>query len=441
MKKKTERKITDREITIHKITGRKITAIALAGCLAGGAVLCGCGGEGANLGAGKKPVELTADAGSSSASICTDGAEDGVTSAVDFSYQLFKENLAETNPVMSPVSAYFAMSMVGAGAKGDTQAEFHNVFGEDMIDVSGNLMGKLPAAGENLRVNIANSAWVDDNLAADDTWLEVVKGVYKGEVYQMPLTSAMEPINQWVSDKTEGLIDSILDEPLNGEARLAVINAIYFNGKWMYTFEPEATSPETFYMEGGKSTDIDMMHSYGVYFQYLKGAGFDGVVMPYQDGDYAFVAVKPTEGQSVRQMYEGLDMGQMADMIANSQNELVNIKLPKFEVEYDKVLNQDFINMGVKTAFEAGKADLSGLGTSDDGLPLFISLVRQKAVLKVDEEGTEAAAVTSVIVECGSAMPVDEPIDVFFDEPFFYMVYDTGANVPLFMGIFEEPIE
>lgn len=419
---------------MNKYKMKAVCVVALAGCLAGGLLLAGCSGLGG------KPTELTKNQGSSSVIVCTDGVQEGDTSAEDFSYQLFKGNLSETNPVMSPVSAYFAMSMVGAGANGQTRDEFHQVFGEDMVDVSGELMATLPVKGENLVVNIANSAWVDDNLVADEMWLGIVTDFYDGEVYQIPLTNAMDPINDWAAEKTEGMIKGILDQPLSPDARLAVLNAIYFNGKWQNPFEPEATTVDVFTTEDG-TVDVDMMYAFYEDQQYIDAEGLDGVVLPYLDGNYAFVAMKPTDGTSVREMYEGLTMTQIAELVKGAEPRLLNLKLPKFEVEYDKILNEDFIQMGVKTAFEAGEADFSGLGTSDDGLPMFISLVRQKAVIKVDEEGTEAAAVTAVIVECGSAMPVDEPIDVFFDEPFFYMIYDTETQMPLFMGIFDEPVE
>lgn len=411
---------------------KRLLVVGLIGSMLGVSLLGGCGSQG-------QPEELTQDV--PQVVVCTDGAQTDAGTVADFSYKLFAENLTETNPVMSPVSAYFAMSMVGAGAGGETREEFQTVFGDGMIDVSGQLMEELAVDKENIVVNIANSAWVDDNLLAEEEWLSIVSSYYKGDVYKTDLTGAMGDINRWAEEKTEGLIDAILDEPLNEEARLAVLNAIYFNADWQNPFEPESTTTDVFTKEDKTTADVDMMRAYGEYYDYFVGDGFDGVVLPYRDSEYAFVAMKPTGGQTVRQMYEGLTMERVAELAGTTETRLMNLKLPKFEVEYDKILNEDFINLGVKTAFEAGAADFSGLGSSDDELPLFISLVRQKAVIKVDEEGTEAAAVTAVAVECGAAMPVDEPLDVFFDEPFFYMIYDKNTEVPLFMGIFDEPVE
>lgn len=410
---------------------RKVSALLSAGCVIAGMVLCGCDGT------GQAPKKLTKE---SNEVICMDGVSQDDTSVWDFSWNLFQQNLTETNPVMSPVSAYFAMSMTGAGAKGQTREEFHHVFGQNMINISGDLMQKLPAAEENLQVKIANSVWVDEDLEAKEQWLDLVSDLYKGEVYQIPLTSAMKPVNEWVEEQTEGLIDSILNEPPDELARLLLVNAIYFNGKWETPFAPEATGKDLFTKEDQRTVNVDMMRSYGSFIAHIRGQGVDGVVLPYLDGDYAFVAIKPTRGQTIREAYANLSPEQIRQMMAESETVLMNLKLPKFEVEYDKILNEDFIQMGLPSAFESGKADLSDIGTSKDGLSLFISLVRQKAVIKVDEEGTEAAAVTAVVCEAGGAMPVEEPIDMFFDEPFFYMIYDTETEVPLFMGIFEEPI-
>ena len=118
----------------------------------------------------------------------------------------------------------------------------------------------------------------------------------------------------------------------------------------------------------------------------------------------------------------------------------IKLKIPKFEVEFDKKINETLQNMGLRLAFDDTKADFTGIGYTENGLPLYISLVRQKAVVKLDEEGTEAAAVTMVVMnECTSAMPVEQPIEVFFDEPFLYMIMDKESRTPLFIGVMDDP--
>ncbi len=401
-----------------------------------GSILGGCG----SLGPGIGVEELTKNP---KAVVCladVDADEDIVNA---FSYALFSQNIDETNPVMSPVSAYLAMSMVGSGAKGKTAEEFQTVFGDGMTILSSELMDQLPVDEENMVVNIANSAWIDSDLEADEAWTATVDEYYKSEVYRTELAGAktMGAINNWVKDKTEGLIDSILDQPLKDLARLAVINAIYFDGKWVTPFKQETTRTEDFIKADGSRVKTDMMNSYFTYFPYLKNDTMDGVILPYRQSSYVFIALKPTGGQTVRQMYESLTPKTLKELLEGQQETMMNIKLPKFSVEYDKILNEDFIDMGLTTAFSPDKADFSGVGTSTDGLPLYIEMVRQKAVIIVDEEGTQAAAVTAAIMEAGGAMSLDEPIEVFFDQPFMYMVYDTQTQIPLFVGILDEPVK
>ncbi|MBQ8662250.1 MAG: serpin family protein [Eubacterium sp.] len=414
---------------------RVFVVMSLIACLTAGSVLGGCG-SGTDL-PGRGVTELTDDPKSV---VCLAESETDLDAVKDFSLVLFAESLGETNPVLSPVSAYLAMSMTGAGAAGETAEEFQTVFGERMVQNADTLMDALPEDEETLVVNIANSAWIDDDFTAREDWIALVSEYFESEVFQTNLPGAMKSINSWVEDKTEGLIDSILSEPLSEDARLVLMNAIYFNGKWVTPFEPSATREDVFTKEDGTVIQADMMQAYMTYFPYIKNETMDGVVLPYREGNYVFVAVKPTAGQTVRELYASLTVEKLEAMLEGQEDTFMNLKLPKFQVEYDRVLNEDFINMGLPSAFISGKADFSGLGTSADGLPINIDFVRQKAAVIVDEEGTEAAAVTAVVDEAGSAMPLDEPIEVFFDEPFLYMIYDTETEIPLFMGILDAPL-
>lgn len=413
---------------------RLVIASGLVASLVAGSVLGGCGSTTPGIGVD----ELTKDP---QAVVCLADVETDEDVVNTFSYELFSKNLDKTNPVMSPVSAYLAMSMVGIGAEGKTGEEFQSVLGEGMTLVSDELMQKLPVDKENMVVNIANSAWVDEELAADEVWTATVAEYFKSEIYQTELagTKTMGVINGWVEDKTEGLIDAILSEPLTDDARLAVINAIYFNGKWETPFTAESTKQEPFIKGDGSKVTVDMMNGFFEYFPYYKNDTMEGVALPYLEDSYVFLAMKPTAGQTVRELYEGLTPKMLEEMLEGQEETLMNLKLPKFRVEYSKELNEDLADMGLSTAFSPAKANFSGLGTSVDGNPLFIDKVLQKAIIIVDEKGTEAAAVTVATVDCGSAMPVDEPIEVYFDEPFLYMIYDTDTEVPLFMGILDDP--
>ena len=369
-----------------------------------------------------------------------------------FSHRLLGENINEINPVLSPVSAYLAMGMVGLGAAGDTLAEFQAVMGADMHEVSDGLMQALPAQPgpladgsgreSKLHISLANSVWVDDEMEPLQSWLNDVSGIYGAKAYRADLSTngTKNQINDWIEEETQGLIKKFLTEPLDAETRLALFNTIYFYGEWQYKFDATSTYKDTFTKEDGTELQVDMMHENQCSRTYVKQDDFDGVVLPYRDGNMAFVALKPTAGQTVREMYAGLTEETLTEILSVEDTTLINLKLPKFEVTFDKSLNETLQNMGIVKAFDDGAADFSGLGTTTSGKDLYISLVRQKAVVKLDEEGTEAAAVTMVaMMESAMAESPKQPVNVYFDEPFLYMIVDTEEEVPLFMGIMDSP--
>lgn len=370
------------------------------------------------------------------------------TAVWDFSYRMLQENISDTNPVLSPISAYLALGMVGIGANGDTLTEFENTMGQSFQGTSANIMQATPnwmQANEDdkvLPLSVANSVWVDETMNPEETWLSKVNDTFTAEVYQGILSSETikRDINKWVEKKTNSLIKEFLSEPLDADAKMALFNTIYFKGDWVNEFEKNSTYKEDFTTTSAGVKQVEMMHDYGRNEFYLKNDKMDGVVMDYQNGSMAMVMLKPTAGQSVRELYESLTYEELTSLLDSGTIENINLKVPKFEVEFDKELNETLQNMGIRQAFDSEQADFTGIGFTDNGLPLYISLVRQKAVVKLDEEGTEAAAVTMVVMnECTSARPVEEPIDVFFDEPFLYMIMDMESKTPLFMGLMDDP--
>ncbi len=369
-----------------------------------------------------------------------------------FSHRLLSENISNTNPVLSPASAYLALGMVASGAEGETLNEFKNVMGSGLQLTAQNMMLDIPnwinteeaqKYEKDSKLLVANSVWVDETMKPSADWLETVTNVYQAETYQGELSSAgvQKDINNWVEKKTNSLIKNFLDEPLPTDTMLALFNTIYFKGNWQSEFEKMSTRKSDFETENGV-VQTDMMSDYGRHEFYIGNERMDGVVMDYRYGTMAMVALKPTAGQTVREMYQELTCEEVNGLLDSGESRPVHLKLPKFEVEFDQVLNDSLISMGLKRAFDGSLAQFGGLGLSENGNGLCIDLVRQKAVVKVDEEGTEAAAVTEVVMVEGAAMePSEPPKEVFFDEPFFYMIMDTESRTPLFMGILDNPAE
>lgn len=382
-------------------------------------------------------------------SVCIDYVIESYENVQKFGYDLFLQHINDQNPVLSPVSVYLALSLAGCGADGSTRDEFYNVLGNDMMALSDDMMNRFGAAGDQLKLSIANSAWIDDQFIVNDEWIGMVKSLMDAESFQADLSTeqTMNQINHWIDEKTNGLIDNMLAEPLDEQTRLALLNTIYFKGKWTFPFEPQHTHSEDFYLQKGQESviQVDMMNFYLKDLDYISNDFVEGVILPYQQNDandstqLAFVALKPVGTNVIKDVYSKLTNSIISDMIANKQTQTVNLKLPRFEVTFDTNLNQSLINIGLKECFEEGEANFDQLGKTKNQDTLFINLVRQKAKIIVDEEGTEAAAATEILMMDKGGMIGPDPKELYFNEPFLYMIMDLEEELPLFIGILDNP--
>ncbi len=427
-------------------------AAALAGLLAVGA-MTGCG-AGAGRESGRETDisrEATAEeAGESMEKTETEEGAAGTEAGKPGEYERIGrlglgllEKCAETsNPLVSPLSAYLALAMAGEGARGETRAEFEDVLGKNMDITSATILAEWPVKEKEATLQIADSLWLRTGFEANREWTDRIEKEYQARVEGLELSSedAKSRINQWVSENTEGLIPEMLSQPLGEEVILALINTVYFKGDWKIPFDAEATKKADFRTADGNRIKTDMMALYRENLEYVKGENAEGVLLPYVKGaqgrELAFMALKPLGGMKVRDMVSELDPGTVSDMLKGREARYISLELPKLEIESDLDLKESMKALGLKRVFDEREADLTGMGTAPDG-NLYISLLKQKAVLRVDEKGTEAAAATMAGVECSSAM--EEPYLISFDEPFLYMILDVESGVPLFMGIVDQP--
>ena len=365
--------------------------------------------------------------------------DDGSYEALQqFSQRLMLENMEEVNPLLSPVSAYLALGMVGMGARGETGQEFQDLLGGNMPAVSRSLMERYPQEQEGMVLTIANSVWMDQQVTPDVQWIADMEGIFRGEGYRGVLSSQeiMDQINAWCSEKTRGLIPQMLEEPLNSDASLTVLDAIYFKGDWIVPFDALDTVQRPFTKEDGTELQVDTMSMCEQSQRYLHSELGEGVLLPYQGGEFAYVAILPGEGIQVRELYRQLAPQALAELLESEKRELCNLRLPKYEVSFDRELNESLQSMGLVRAFDGSMADFSGLVQKDS---MHISLVKQKAVFRVDEKGTEAAAVTMVVMDRLADLEAPESRDLYFDRPFVYMILDLETQVPLFVGIMDDP--
>ncbi len=355
---------------------------------------------------------------------------------IDFSLTLLRESYAGQDILISPLSIVSALGMTANGANGKTLTEMEQVLNADIQGLNDYLKAYtayLPSS-EKYKVSLANSIWFkdDESLTVNKDFLQTNKDYYNADIYKAPFNERTKnAINNWVKDKTGGMIEKLLEEVPPEDAVMYLINALSFDAEWENIYKDTQIRAGEFTLESGEKQTGEFMSSSE--FVYLENEAVTGFMKPYKDNKYAFVALLPRENVSMADLLGSLNAKGVMDLIKNKKNEEVYVKIPKFSAEYSALLNDSLQKLGMKDAFDVGKADFTGLGNSADG-NIFISRVIHKTKIDVDEKGTKAGAVTAVVMECGSAPMIEEPKKVFLDRPFFYMLVDTDQNLPLFMG-------
>ena len=348
------------------------------------------------------------------------------------------------NPVLSPLSAYLCLAMLMPGANENTKAEFEKILGADWDYVSAlaaDIAAQLEKTGGSTKLDLANSIWTDDDKAViEEEWLKTVKAYFGPDIYSadLPSDGALKAINKWVNDKTNGMIPKLHDENYDKDTIMVLLNALYMKAEWAHKFEGQDTYDREFTKADGSAVTVPFMNMFEAYESYIKTDGAEGIMLPYDDGRLAFIALKPDDGDA-RKYAAGFTGAKLKEVLAAAKADtFVTVNMPKFDTEYSVYLTDALKAMGMTDAFDPDLADLSGAGRGVDG-PLYISYVFQKVKVDVDEEGTEAAAVTEIAAAEGCALPVDEPIVLTFDKPFVYAIVDTETGVPLFAGVMENP--
>ena len=363
----------------------------------------------------------------------------------DFGFNLYK-NLARENEniMISPVSVSLAMAMVYNGATGATREDMAralNVQGLELDRLNKNnlaLLYYLTSADPELTVNIANSIWMLEDFKFSEAFVATVKNDYQAEAKKLDFADpkSADVINKWVNDKTRGTIDQIVTPPIDSQTIMFLINAVYFKGSWTSPFETELTSEQAFNLVDGQTVTVPTMYQSGS-FDYLKSSGFQALRLPYgEDEQMAMVLFLPDQNTSLSEFQNQLNQDNWSNWQAHFEAKAGTLMLPKFTMEYEKSLNQVLAELGMGIAFEPGKADFSGLAAAaaDD---IYISNVKHKTFIEVDETGTEAAAVTSVEVGTTSMPAYD--FELNFDRPFFYAIEDSETGAIVFMGAVLDP--
>lgn len=356
------------------------------------------------------------------------------TFAMDFSIRLFRTALEPgENTLISPLSVLSALAMTVGGAAGETLNQMEQALGmgSEKLDA---FFGSYMATPERREgaLHLANSIWfTDDNrFTVNQDFLQRNAECYGADIYRTAMdNTAVKAINDWVKEKTDGMIPEILDKA-PADAIMYLVNALAFEAKWETPYYEYLVWEAEFTREDGTAKTVDMMYS--TEYAYLEDENAVGFIKYYEGRDYAFAALLPNEGVSVADYAVGLTGEKLTALLSSPQEIQVEAGIPKFESEYGVLLNDVLKDMGMVDAFDPNAADFSCMGSSEDG-GIHISRVLHKTFISVAEEGTRAGAATLVEAVDGAAM-LPEPKTVILDRPFVYLLIDTGTNLPLFMG-------
>ncbi len=350
-----------------------------------------------------------------------------------------KLGATEENLFFSPYSVSSALAMTYAGAKGNTAMEMKEVlyFQLDQAKLHGafkalnkELLASAQKTGQKL--NIANALVITGGDVSSD-FKTTLKDNYDAEIF----TGGLETINGWVNQKTEGKIEKILEE-LNTNSVCVVLNAIYFKGIWETPFQKYHTHDALFRVSASREVTVPLMFEKSD-FKIIEEKDFQAVSIPYKGNNLSMVVVLPTKFNGLAALEKQLTIENLKEWLAKLDKENVQevlVYLPKFKLETSYDLASPFQNMGMKDAFLPGMADFSGVGWPKGNL--WISQIKHKAFVEVNEEGTEAAAATAVEM-VGAAMSSRENPVFRADHPFFFIIRDNTSGAILFMGRIVNP--
>lgn len=365
-----------------------------------------------------------------------------------FAFKLYEQILKERagkNTFVSPASVMLCLAMTYNGAEENTRqamAQAMEIEGMSLDEVNrafADLKSTLASADPKVQLNIANSLWARNGFAFNPAFIERNKNYYQAELTSLNFAdpAASDTINSWVNKNTQGKIQKIVDQ-ISGDKVLFLINAIYFKGQWQFEFKKENTKPDVFRLSGGQQKKLPMMSQSGSY-NYYKGKDFQSVALPYGKGRVSMYVFLPDEQTNLDQFERNLTSENWDMWMKSFHRTPGDVVLPRFKVEWESNLNDMLIAMGMGEAFDSHRANFSQITEMNSGNKLYISEVKHKAWGEVNEEGTEAAAATSIGMSVAS---VQQPREKFFlkvDRPFFFAIRDNQTGVVLFMGSVANP--
>lgn len=345
----------------------------------------------------------------------------------------------DKNMMLSPLSASTALTILLNGCNTQTYLQIRDMLGyqglttDEVNAAYHSLVAQLLNIDPEVKLSLANSAWYRQGFKVKTAYLDTIGSAFDAEIAGLDFNSpsALETINKWASDNTNGKIPKVLDA-IDPYAVMFLMNALYFKGTWTYQFETSQTFTAPFHLKNGGNVDVAMMRSLFTNIKIFYDNAATVFELPYGQQNFSMVIILPNN--SLDEYLPGFNNADWSNFTASldaiTEPGEAEIILPKFKFEYEKYLNEQLKSLGMIDAFDSELADLSGI--SDDNI--YVNFVKQNTFVDVNEEGTEAAAVTTVGIYNTSL-----PVTIMMDKPFIFAIRERMTNTLLFIGKVEQP--
>ena len=360
-----------------------------------------------------------------------------VTANNDFAFNLFRVADAQNSTILSPISITYALGMLNNGAAGETQAQINKVLGFGETGAEGinafckKMLTEAPNLDKSTKVLISNTIYMNKGYELKPLFVSKANDCYHAEPETRNFADGktLDVINQWASDHTEKMIEKVLDkDSFDPSAISYLLNAIYFKGAWTEKFDKENTRDEAFKMETGEEKQLPIMHQEQEFY-YAEDDDCQVLRLPYGNKAYSMTILLPKEGKTVRDLVKTLnkDTWEHYQQIGSA---IVDVKLPRFESNTDLTLDKIMATLGMPNAFNPNLAEFPEFCN----VPTYIDMMKQVARIKVNEEGTEAAAVTVIFVKLANAAP--RRVSFHATRPFLYIISEQSTGAIFFIGQF-----
>jgi serine protease inhibitor len=364
-----------------------------------------------------------------------------VASQTKFGLKLLQEVIQqnpEANTFISPFSVGVALSMLYNGADETTQQELASLL--EVVDLNlaevnqgtNKLTEALKNSDPEVQFAIANSLWTKLGFPIKQSFLDTNQQYYNATVQELDFSQpeSSKTINNWVAENTQNKITEIVNK-INPDQALFLINAIYFKGQWQSKFNPEATKEQDFYLVNGQVKKHPLMFKFGKY-KYYENQDLQLISLPYGSGRLSMNIFLPQKTSNLANFLTQLNSENLNSWLKQMSLKEGKIQIPRFKQEYETNLNNILQQLGAASMFNPAQANFANLSEES----LAVDTIKHKAVIEVNEEGTEAAATTSIGIVTTS---VQIPFNMIVNRPFFYTIQDSETGAILFMGTVHNP--